>query len=148
MRWSSELWDGFDRLTEYFHDGIDFYEKYEKFLKERCTIENTYAKSLRKLIKSYEQINQKKFIYKDQAISNDDLNKLTFISSFVSTLNEIKDIAGQHELIAENIQKKVIEKVNILIKSFKDDRKKCIDERDRYYAAYQNSDESLRKVCK
>lgn len=145
MGWSNELWDGFDRLTEYFHDGIDYYEKYEKFLKERCLIENTYAKSLRKLCKNYEQINQKKFIYKDQMITNEELNKLTFINTFVTKLNEIKDVAGQHELIAENLQKRIIEKVNTHIKTFKDERKKCIDERDKHFAVYQNSDDLLRK---
>jgi formin-binding protein 1 len=114
-------------------------------LKERCIIENTYAKSLRKLCKNYEQINQKKFIYKDQMITNEELNKLTFINTFVTKLNEIKDVAGQHELIAENLQKRIIEKVNTHIKTFKDERKKCIDERDKHFVVYQNSDDLLRK---
>ena len=78
-------------------------------------------------------------------ITNEELNKLTFINTFVTTLNEIKDVAGQHELIAENLQKRIIERVNLMIKNFKDERKKCIDERDRHFCAYQQSDELLRK---
>lgn len=62
------------------------------------------------------------------------------------TLNELKDVAGQHELIAENMQKKIIEKLTILIKSFKEDRRKCIEDRDKYYTLHQTSEEQLRKA--
>lgn len=41
-------------MSGYVHKGIEFCEKYDEFLKKRCTIENTYAKSLRKLIEAYE----------------------------------------------------------------------------------------------
>ena len=46
--------DRFDEVSSYVHKGIDFCEKYEEFLKKRCAIENSYAKSLRKLIETYE----------------------------------------------------------------------------------------------
>jgi hypothetical protein len=39
-------------------------------------------------------------------------------------MNEINDMAGQHELIAENLQTDVIKEINILIKDIKDERKK------------------------
>ena len=54
MRWGVELWDGFEDVSSYLHKGIEFYEKYEEFWKKRCAIENTYAKSLRKLVEAYE----------------------------------------------------------------------------------------------
>ncbi|CAH1401186.1 unnamed protein product [Nezara viridula] len=39
-------------------------------------------------------------------------------------MNEVNDLAGQHELIAENLQSEVFREVTILIKDFKDERKK------------------------
>ena len=37
---------------------------------------------------------------------------------------EINDLAGQHEVIAENLQSNVIREVTILVKDFKEERKK------------------------
>jgi hypothetical protein len=42
-------------------------------------------------------------------------------------MTEMNDLAGQHEVIAENLSEKVIKEVNLLAKEFKDDRKKVTD---------------------
>jgi hypothetical protein len=39
-------------------------------------------------------------------------------------LDELRDVAGQHELVAENFQEKVIVKINQTIKTLKDERRK------------------------
>ena len=39
-------------------------------------------------------------------------------------LNEINDLAGQHELIAENLSTAVVSDLTTLIRSLKDDRRK------------------------
>jgi hypothetical protein len=39
-------------------------------------------------------------------------------------MTEINDLAGQHEVIAENLQLNVIREVSILVKDFKEERKK------------------------
>jgi formin-binding protein 1 len=39
-------------------------------------------------------------------------------------LNELKDIAGQHELVAENIEERITLRLNQLIKSLKEERRK------------------------
>lgn len=39
-------------------------------------------------------------------------------------LDELRDVAGQHELVAENFQEKVIIKINQTIKTLKDERRK------------------------
>jgi len=142
MGWGTELWDSFDKVAKYFQEGIEFFEKYEEFLRERCAIENTYAKSLRKLVKNYES--NKKLVPKE--IADDEAGALTHIKSFQKSLGEMRDMASQHELIAENTHKRVIEKLNGNVKSFKEDRRKCIDERDKLYAAHMNSDEILKKA--
>ena len=39
-------------------------------------------------------------------------------------LNEINDLAGQHEVIAENLSTAVVSDLSILVKSMRDDRRK------------------------
>jgi hypothetical protein len=39
-------------------------------------------------------------------------------------MTEVNDLAGQHEVIAENLQSNVIREVSILVKDFKEERKK------------------------
>lgn len=39
-------------------------------------------------------------------------------------MNEVNDLAGQHELIAENLTAEVFREVTMLIRDFKDERKK------------------------
>lgn len=39
-------------------------------------------------------------------------------------MNEVNDLAGQHEVIAENLQTHIIREVCMLVKDFKEERKK------------------------
>lgn len=42
-------------------------------------------------------------------------------------LCEVNDLAGQHEVIAENLQSDVIREINFLVKDIKEERKKvCV----------------------
>lgn len=43
-------------------------------------------------------------------------------------LNEVNDQAGQRETIAENLHELVLRELNILVKEFKEDRKKYLQE--------------------
>lgn len=47
-------------------------------------------------------------------------------------MKEVNDMAGQHELIAENLQDEVIREVTILVKDMKEDRKKVLVVCNRY----------------
>ncbi|CAF3363903.1 unnamed protein product [Rotaria sp. Silwood1] len=51
--WGTELWDQFDNVAKYAEKSLQFCEKYESFLKDRCTVEDEYAKALKKLTKTY-----------------------------------------------------------------------------------------------
>jgi formin-binding protein 1 len=133
MRWGVELWDSFDEVSGYIHKGIEFFERYEEFLKKRCSIENTYAKSLRKLIESCEP--KKK---------DAEENNTTYVKCFTRMLSELKDIAGQHELVAENMQERVILRIGQLIKSLKEERKKCIEDKEQYLGEHLAGDDLLR----
>ncbi|XP_016145996.1 formin-binding protein 1-like [Sinocyclocheilus grahami] len=52
--WGTELWDQFDNLEKHTQWGIEFLERYTKFVKERSEIELSYAKQIRNLSKKYQ----------------------------------------------------------------------------------------------
>ena len=52
------------------------------------------------------------------------LPRFTATKAFKLMLNEINDLAGQHEVIAENLSTAVVSDLTILVKSMRDDRRK------------------------
>ncbi|XP_068445837.1 formin-binding protein 1-like isoform X3 [Clinocottus analis] len=96
MSWGTELWDQFDNLDKHTQWGIDFLERYAKFVKERLDIEQNYAKQLRNLVKKY-----------CPKRSKDEEPRFTSCLSFYSVLNELNDYAGQREVVAEEMAHKV-----------------------------------------
>jgi len=114
--WGLELWDQFGQISEHTSKGIDFLDKYNSFLKERCAIEMEYASKLRRLVKNHQ------YKKKDEGDT-----QFTYIQAFIKMLNEITDLAGQHELIAEN-SGEVTNEILKLIKELKEERKKHLTE--------------------
>uniref|UniRef100_UPI00398EB249 formin-binding protein 1-like isoform X3 n=1 Tax=Pristiophorus japonicus TaxID=55135 RepID=UPI00398EB249 len=97
MHWGSELWDQFDNIEKHTQWGIDFLEKYTKFVKERLDIEQSYAKQLRNLVKKYGP----------KRSSKDEEPRFSYCHSFFQVLNELNDYAGQREVVAEEIGHRV-----------------------------------------
>ncbi|XP_028856634.1 formin-binding protein 1-like isoform X1 [Denticeps clupeoides] len=87
--WSQDQFDNLDKHSQW---GIDFLERFAKFVKERLEIEQTYAKQLRNLVKKY-----------CPKRSKDDEPRFTSCLSFYSILNELNDYAGQREVVAEEM---------------------------------------------
>lgn len=112
MSWGTDLWDQFDNLEKHTQWGIDFVEKYTKFVKERSEIELNYARQMRNLSKKYQP--KKK---------DEDENKYTWCRAFHSTLNELNDYAGQHEVIAENMMSQIIAELTRYSQEIKTERK-------------------------
>ncbi|XP_051962042.1 formin-binding protein 1-like isoform X2 [Xyrauchen texanus] len=112
MSWGTELWDQFDNLEKHTQWGIDFIEKYNKFVKERSEIELNYARQIRNLSKKYQP--KKK---------EEDENKYTWCRAFYFTLNELNDYAGQHELVAENMTSQIIAELTRYTQELKTERK-------------------------
>ncbi|XP_057217237.1 formin-binding protein 1 isoform X14 [Triplophysa rosa] len=108
----SQTKDQFDNLEKHTLWGIDFVEKYTKFVKERSEIELNYARQIRNLSKKYQP--KKK---------DEDENKYTWCRAFHSTLNELNDYAGQHELIAENMTSQIIAELTRYTQELKTERK-------------------------
>ncbi|XP_064420464.1 formin-binding protein 1 [Latimeria chalumnae] len=114
MSWGSELWDQYDNLEKHTQWGIDFTEKYVKFVKERSEIELNYAKQLRNLSKKYQPKKNSK---------EEEEFKYTSCQAFLSTLHELNDYAGQHELTSENLTERIILELTRYIQEHKQERK-------------------------
>ncbi|XP_078802225.1 formin-binding protein 1-like isoform X5 [Oryzias latipes] len=112
MSWGTELWDQFDNLDKHTQWGIDFLERYAKFVKERLEVEQNYAKQLRNLVKKY-----------CPKRSKDDEPRFTSCLSFYSILNELNDYAGQRELVAEEMALKVYNELMRYSQDLKAERK-------------------------
>ncbi|XP_054712717.1 formin-binding protein 1 homolog [Uloborus diversus] len=134
MSWGIELWDQYDHLSTHTLRGIEFLEKYSQFIKDRCAIENEYANKLRKLTKNYHL--KKK--------ADDDLQYST-CRAFVLMMNEINDMAGQHELISENLNLLVVKEISTLSKELRDLRKSHLQEGAKLQSNIQSSLNHLEK---
>ena len=164
MRWGTEVWDRFEDVATYVQKGIDFCERYEEFWKRRTNIENSYAKSLRKLVETFEP--KKKDTSGTHSLlagvgvgvasssidtcSNGGGNSYESSSTFrcfVKMLSELRDVAGQHELIAENVSERVLTRLSHTLRTLKEERKRCIDDKERHLYEHLSSDDLMDK-CK
>nr|XP_058927974.1 formin-binding protein 1 isoform X14 [Kogia breviceps] len=114
MSWGTELWDQFDNLEKHTQWGIDILEKYIKFVKERTEIELSYAKQLRNLSKKYQPKKNSK---------EEEEYRYTACKAFLSTLNEMNDYAGQHEVISENMTSQITVELARYVQELKQERK-------------------------
>ncbi|XP_036381887.1 formin-binding protein 1-like [Megalops cyprinoides] len=114
MSWGTELWDQFDSLEKHTLWGIEFLERYTKFVKERCEIEVSYAKQIRNLSKKYQP---------KKTTREEEESKYTSCRAFLMTLNELNDYAGQHEVIAENLTAQIVSELTHYVQELKAERK-------------------------
>ncbi|XP_070706109.1 formin-binding protein 1 isoform X5 [Pempheris klunzingeri] len=106
--------DQFDNLEKHTQWGIEYVEKYTKFVKERSEIETNYAKQIRNLSKKYQPKKNSR---------EEEESKYTFCRAFLTTLNELNDYAGQHEVIAENLTSQIISELSRYLQEIKTERK-------------------------
>ncbi|KAM7387708.1 hypothetical protein PAMP_023929 [Pampus punctatissimus] len=109
--------DQFDNLDKHTQWGIDFLERYAKFVKERLDVEQNYAKQLRNLVKKY-----------CPKRSKDEEPRFTSCLSFYSILNELNDYAGQREVVAEEMAHKVYGELMRYSQDLKTERKHHLQE--------------------
>ncbi|XP_068445835.1 formin-binding protein 1-like isoform X1 [Clinocottus analis] len=144
MSWGTELWDQFDNLDKHTQWGIDFLERYAKFVKERLDIEQNYAKQLRNLVKKY-----------CPKRSKDEEPRFTSCLSFYSVLNELNDYAGQREVVAEEMAHKVYGELMRYSQDLKAERKHHLQEGrkaqqhlDHCWKQMDNSKRKFERECK
>lgn len=137
MSWSTELWDQFETISDHTAKGIEFLEKLGHFWRDRCIIENDYASKLRKLTKNY-----------DYSKKKDDDRDFTYSRAFTKLLNEVSDMAGQHEVIAENLSQQIVKEITVISKDLKDERKRHLAEGFKYQNLLNTSLNQLDKSKK
>ncbi|XP_072294760.1 formin-binding protein 1-like isoform X3 [Eucyclogobius newberryi] len=144
MSWGTELWDQFENLDKHTQWGIDFLDRYAKFVKERLEIEQNYAKQLRNLVKKYCPKRAK-----------DEEPRFTACLSFYSILNELNDYAGQRELVAEEIGHKVYGELMRYSLDLKAERKHHLQEGrkaqqylDQCWKQMDNSKKKFERECR
>ncbi|KAI1289549.1 Formin-binding protein 1-like [Halotydeus destructor] len=137
MTWGQELWDQYPNLSDHTHKGIEFLDKYGSFIKERCAIEVEYAGKLKRLVKTH-QIKKK----------DEEDNQYSYCKAFLLMLQEITDLAGQHELIAENMMAQIAKEIAMQLKEIKEERKRYLTEGQRLQNAYSVSIYQLDKAKK
>uniref|UniRef100_G1P874 Formin binding protein 1 n=1 Tax=Myotis lucifugus TaxID=59463 RepID=G1P874_MYOLU len=93
---------------------IDILEKYLIFVKERTEIELSYAKPLRNLSKKYQPKKNSK---------EEEEYRYTACKAFLSTLNEMNDYAGQHEVVSENLTSQILAGLARYVQELKQERK-------------------------
>ncbi|XP_077080350.1 formin-binding protein 1a isoform X2 [Siphateles boraxobius] len=128
--WGTELWDQFDNLEKHTQWGIEFLERYTKFVKERSEIELSYAKQIRNLSKKYQLKKNSK---------DEEEYKYTSCRAFLITLNELNDYAGQHEVIAENLSSQITAELTRYTQELKAERKSHFHDGRRAQQHIENS---------
>lgn len=118
MGWGIELWDQYENLATHTQKGIDFLDKYGNFIRDRSAIEVEYAARLRRLVKNYQPKKSKE----------DEENEFSSFQAFKCILKEVADLAGQREVVAENLQLQVLQGITLLAKNLRDERKKSLNE--------------------
>ncbi|XP_029917076.1 formin-binding protein 1a [Myripristis murdjan] len=126
--WGTELWDQFDNLEKHTGWGIDFLERYTKFVKERADIELSYAKQIRNLSKKYQP---KK--------SREEESRYTWCLAFVTTLRELSDSSSQREALAENLHTHIVTELSRYIQELKAERKSHFQDGRRAQQHMENS---------
>ncbi|XP_058119769.1 formin-binding protein 1-like isoform X1 [Anopheles coustani] len=116
--WGKELWDQFDNLATHTQKGIDFFERFGNFIRDRSAIEVEYALKLRRLVKNYQPKKNKE----------DEENEFSTLIAFKNVLKEVADLAGQREVVAENLQNQVLQGITLLAKNLRDERKKSLNQ--------------------
>ncbi|MBN3285548.1 FBP1L protein, partial [Polyodon spathula] len=136
--------DQFDNLEKHTQWGIDFLERYTKFVKERTEIEHSYAKQLRNLVKKNCPKRPK-----------DEEPRFTTCLSFYTILNELNDYAGQREVVAEEMGRRVYGELMRYTHELKSERKVHLQEGrkaqqylDQCWKQMDNSKKKFERECR
>lgn len=143
MNWGDELWDRYDSVVSQVSQSTRELDSwYGNFFKERSKIENEYARSLRKLIKTYTPKEKKK--------NREDESTQT--SGFRLILQELGYQAGQHELLADSYGKDCSKAIDDRLKEVKNEMKKNKKEAEsiekNLSQSYKSLDSKKQKISK
>ncbi|XP_057573862.1 formin-binding protein 1-like isoform X9 [Hippopotamus amphibius kiboko] len=121
MSWGTELWDQFDSLDKHTQWGIDFLERYAKFVKERIEIEQNYAKQLSDLSRVLKISPVPHFFRVSKT------EKIWLRSTVPNVLPKMKS-QGQREVVAEEMAHRVYGELMRYAHDLKTERKMHLQE--------------------
>ncbi|OQR75321.1 formin-binding protein 1-like [Tropilaelaps mercedesae] len=127
-----QIRDQYDKISLHTQNGVQFLENFHAFIKERAVIETEYADKLRKMARKY----QPKKARQGQ-LEEEDTNFTTHLA-FNAMLNEIADLAGQHEVISEVLVQNIAKEIASLVRELKDERKRLLAEGSKLQQNLQN----------
>jgi len=113
MSWGLDLWDKFESVDKHNQHGIQFFEQYAKYVKERSQIETEYANKIKRLVKSYTP--KKKY---------EEMNVFSTFKAFYAQLIELGFVAKQRELVSENMVEQIVEPCLKAAQEMKQEKKK------------------------
>jgi len=108
-----DLWDKFESVDKHNQHGIQFFEQYAKYVKERSQIETEYANKIKRLVKSYTP--KKKY---------EEMNVFSTFKAFYAQLIELGCVAKQRELVSENMVEQIVEPCLKAAQEMKQEKKK------------------------
>src|ERR1700712_4223277 len=79
---------------------------------------------------------------------HDRVHRFSFCRAFLMMLQEVTDMAGQHEVIAENITAHIVKEIAMQLKELKEERKRYLQEGQRHQSSYSVSLSHLDKAKK
>jgi len=132
MSWGVELWDRYDSVVrQVSQSSRELDTWYGSFFKERSRIENEYARSLRKLIKTYthRRVDRQHtpplpFTFTPKTKKKNIEDETTQSNGFRLILQELGYQAGQHELLADTYGKDCSKSIDERLKEVKNEMEK------------------------
>jgi len=147
MSWGLDLWDQFDVIDKHNQRGIQFFEQYAKYVKERINIETEYAAKLKKLVKSYtpKKKDEDRNVFSCIQAQNDPkiLSTFSIFKAFYSQLQELSSIALQRELVAENMMNQIVEPCLKAAQEMKQEKKKLYSQGRQAQAGLENLEKQV-----
>ena len=131
MLWGTELWDGYDKVVSHVTSGATALgNKYEKFFREKADIEAEYARGLRRLVTRHQPRPH------EASDTSSEAERPEEAVIFSRLLEELGYIAGQHEMVAEHINRDIAtgmrSQAEELCMEIKRNVKCCKKEKDKY----------------
>jgi len=140
VKFSTDLWDGFEHLSAKTELGLAVVKDVTDFIKKRAQIEADYAKNLKDLCKAVPGTG----VFSKSAPIDKELKTLK--TAFLSWQEEGNKIATHHLEFANKINTEVVKPLEAFHKAKEAERKKHVAEGQKRTAAFVNAKQNLEKA--
>jgi len=140
VKFSEDLWDGFDHLSAKTELGLTVLKDVTEFIKKRAILEAEYAKKLQDLCKT---VPGSGLFSKNAPIERE---AKTLKAAYLSWQEEGTKIAAHHLEFSNKINTEVVKPLEAFVKAKEPERKKTIAEGQKRTAAYAAAKANLDKA--